>query len=129
MKERESKKEKYPDMDRTIYDAIWSKYRSIVIDDAASFDGASIDSIRAHYEKWQVTNRRCGFYNVRQCLLIDDESLRTLEGARAEWLEREDLYGIDPIHRWVKVVVAWLDVENERWREPLLAIKDICKLG
>ncbi|CDM28316.1 unnamed protein product [Penicillium roqueforti FM164] len=99
-----SKNESSPSVDPAIYEEIQAKYSSTVIEDAALFDGASIDSIRAHFEAWvDVQGQRDSFNKYRMCIVIDEECLQTLLGTSAEALEQETEYKRDKTKRYVKI--------------------------
>ncbi|KAJ5892339.1 hypothetical protein N7504_009030 [Penicillium tannophilum] len=87
------KNESPPGVNPAIYEEIWAKHSLTVIEDAALFDGASTDSIRAHFEAWVDTQgQRDSFNRYRMCIVIDEECLQTLLGTSVEALEQETEY-------------------------------------
>lgn len=82
---------------------IWSKYQSTIIEDSIQFDEASLETIRTHFEAWvDSQGRRDSFNKYRVCLIIDDESFRTLKDAPVENAEND----IDEL-RFVKALEAF----------------------
>jgi hypothetical protein len=83
------------------------------MEDATLFDGASIDSIRAHFEAWvDIQDQRDSFNKYRMCIVLDEECLQTLLGTSAEALEQETAYKKDQTMRYVKVLEAWPYVDQ-----------------
>ncbi|KAL4897515.1 hypothetical protein BDV59DRAFT_197807 [Aspergillus ambiguus] len=73
-----------------LYQGIWAKYQSTVIEDAARFAGASMESVRDYFEAFvEGQGRRDLFNSDRMCIVIDEESLLTLLDASVEGLEAE----------------------------------------
>jgi hypothetical protein len=108
-----SKNESSPGVDPAIYEEIWTKHSSTVMEDATLFDGASIDSIRAHFEAWvDIQDQRDSFNKYRMCIVLDEECLQTLLGTSAEALEQETAYKKDQTKRYVKVLEAWPYVDQ-----------------
>ncbi|CAG8894805.1 unnamed protein product [Penicillium egyptiacum] len=99
------------DTDLTLHHEIWAQHHSIIMNNP-KFDGASIDSIRAHFQRWvdvQEYQGHCTQY--RMCMVIDEESLQTLLDAPPPQ-EGSDEKVIDPV-RHVKVVRLLPDSEDE----------------
>ncbi|KAJ6109404.1 hypothetical protein N7486_001639 [Penicillium sp. IBT 16267x] len=94
-------------------EGIRAKYRSIVMEDP-QFNGASIEGIRTHFETWVDAQgrRRDNWNRFRMCLIIDEESLQTLQGISAEQIEQEGPYNWDKELRCVKVLEAWPNVDQ-----------------
>lgn len=70
---------------------VWAKYRSTIIEDPAKFDGASIETIRAHFEAWiDAQGKRDSFNKFRMCIIIDEESLQTLKDGLVEDVENDE---------------------------------------
>ncbi|KAJ5160351.1 uncharacterized protein N7482_007355 [Penicillium canariense] len=102
-----------PSVDPAIYNVIWSKHSSTIMEDKAHFDGASTDSIRAHFEAWvDAQGQRDRFNKFRMCIVIDEECLQTLIGTSAEAIEQETEYETEETVRYVKVVEAWPIVDQ-----------------
>jgi hypothetical protein len=100
-------------VDPAIYEGIWARHSLTIIEDVTQFDGASIDSIRAHFEGWVDTQgQRDKFNKYRMCIVIDEECLQTVLGISAESLESETEYHRDDTIRYVKVVEAWPDLDE-----------------
>ncbi|KAF3388503.1 hypothetical protein F1880_003869 [Penicillium rolfsii] len=94
--------------DPAIYEGIWAQHSSTVIEDAAQFNRASIDAIRAHFEAWvDAQGQRDKFNKYRMCIVIDEECLQTLLSASVETLDQEAELAQGDTVRYVKVVEAW----------------------
>ncbi|KAJ5661084.1 uncharacterized protein N7484_000456, partial [Penicillium longicatenatum] len=90
-----------------------AKYRSNIIEEPR-FNGASIEAIRTHFETrvdaqgiYQSTWNR-----FRMCIIIDEESLQTLQGTSAEQVEQEGPHDVDHELRCMKVLQAWPNVDQ-----------------
>ncbi|KAJ5396796.1 hypothetical protein N7509_004909 [Penicillium cosmopolitanum] len=82
---------------------IWSRYKSTIIEDRAQFAGASIKTVRNHFETWvDAQEARDSFNKFRMCIIIDEESLQTLKDGSVEDVENDD----DEL-RMVKVLEAF----------------------
>ncbi|KAJ5323141.1 hypothetical protein N7452_011430 [Penicillium brevicompactum] len=91
---------------------IWAKHRSTIVQDPAQFDGASLETIRAHFEAWvDAQDMRDSWTKWRMCMIIDEESLQTLKGAPIETLEDGSL-DADKELRYVKVLEAFPIVDK-----------------
>ncbi|KAE8374278.1 hypothetical protein BDV26DRAFT_284407 [Aspergillus bertholletiae] len=100
-------------VDPAIYEGIWAQHSLTVMEDATRFDGASIDLIRAHFEGWvDAQGQRDKFNKYRMCIVIDEECLQTLLGTSVEALEQETEYHEDDTIRFVKVVEAWPELDE-----------------
>ncbi|CAG7991152.1 unnamed protein product [Penicillium salamii] len=87
---------------------IWAKHRSTIVQDPAQFDGASLETIRAHFETWvEAQSLRDSWTKWRMCMIIDEESLQTLKDAPIEALEDGTLDDTDKDLRYVKVLEAF----------------------
>lgn len=99
--------------DPAIYEELWARHNFTIMDDAAQFDGASIDSVRTHFQAWvDAQGQRDKFNQYRMCMVIDAECLQTLLGTSAEALEQETWYVWDETVRYVKVLEAWPIVDQ-----------------
>ncbi|GKZ72958.1 hypothetical protein AnigIFM60653_002053 [Aspergillus niger] len=102
----------FPGVDPAIYEGIWARYQSTVIEDAARFTGASIESVRDHFEAFvEGQDRRDLFNSDRMCIVIDEESLLTLLDASVEGLEAEGSTHVHETTRFLKVLEAWPTVD------------------
>lgn len=64
--------------DLTSYHEIWAQHRSIIMNHP-KFEGASVDSIRAHFRRWVDVQEDQGLSTqYHMCMVIDEESLQTL---------------------------------------------------
>ncbi|KAK4867252.1 hypothetical protein LT330_000762 [Penicillium expansum] len=93
------------------YHEIWAQHRPIIMNHP-KFDGASIDSIRAHFRRWADLQEDQGISTqYRMCMVIDEESLQTLLDA-PPLQECLDEKIINPM-RHVKVVPLLSDSDDE----------------
>ncbi|CAI7678192.1 unnamed protein product [Penicillium pancosmium] len=70
---------------------IRSRYKSTIIEDRAQFDGASIETVRNHFETWvDAQEARDLFNKFRMCIIIDEESLQTLKDGSVEDIKNDD---------------------------------------
>lgn len=95
------------DTDLALYHEIWAQHRSIIMNHP-SFDGASVASIRAHFQRRMVTQEdqgHCTQYRI--CMVIDEESLQMSLGVSPP-RECSDEKSIDPM-RCVKIVTLPLE--------------------
>ncbi|OJJ70184.1 hypothetical protein ASPBRDRAFT_45481 [Aspergillus brasiliensis CBS 101740] len=105
--------ENSPGVDPAIYQGIRDKYQSTVIEDAARFAGASMETVRDHFEAFVEGQNRRGLFNSdRMCIVIDEESLLTLLNASVEGLEAEGPSHVHETTRFVKVLEAWPTVDQ-----------------
>ncbi|CAG8921027.1 unnamed protein product [Penicillium salamii] len=92
---------------------VWAKHRSTIVQDPAQFDGASLETIRAHFEAWvEAEGMRDDWTKWRMCMIIDEESLQTLKGAPVEAVEDGTLDCPDDEVRYVKVLEAFPIVDR-----------------
>lgn len=102
-----------PGVDPAIYQGLWAKYQSTIVEDAARFAGASIESVRDYFEAVVEGQGRRDFFNSdRICIIIDEESLLTLLDASVEALEAERPDHVLETTRFVKVLEAWPIVDQ-----------------
>ncbi|KAL7655329.1 unnamed protein product [Aspergillus niger] len=100
-------------LDACIKKSLFSEYQSTVIEDAARFTGASIESVRDHFEaSVENQDRRDLFNSDRMCIVIDEESLLTLPDASVEGLEAEGPTHVHESTRFLKVLEAWPTVDE-----------------
>jgi hypothetical protein len=77
------------------------------------YDGASVDEIRVHFEKWvDVQDMRDKNTMYRMCMVIDEESLQTLMDAPPAEERKDGLLVGGPV-RFVKAVEAWPETEDD----------------
>ncbi|KAJ6123596.1 hypothetical protein N7471_010913 [Penicillium samsonianum] len=99
--------------DLTSYHEIWAQHRSIIMNHP-KFDGASLDSIRAHFRRLVDLQEDQGHSTqYRMCMVIDEESLQTLLDAPPPQ-ECSDEKMIDPM-RHVKVVTLLPDSDDDEF--------------
>lgn len=68
----------------------WPKHRSMIMEDPAQFQGASLDGIRTHFETWvDAQGMRDKWTKFRMCIIIDEESLQTLKDGTVAETETE----------------------------------------
>lgn len=98
------------EVDRAIFDEMWSKYEPRVFQDATQFKGASIDQVRSHYEAW-VNERGMAdlFPDYRMFILIDEESFQSLLGTPIP--EECPLDMQHWVGHYVKLVEAWQELD------------------
>lgn len=99
------------EVDIAIFDEMWAKYEPRVIEDAAQFNGASIEQVRSHFEAWANERDMADrFPSYRMFIVIDEESLQSLQDAP---IPEECPLGLK--HRlghYVKLVEAWQEPEH-----------------
>jgi hypothetical protein len=89
---------------------MWAKYEPRVIEDAAQFDGASIEQVRSHFEAWANDRDMADrFPSYRMFIVIDEESLQSLHDAPVP----EDCPpgSKDRFNHYMKLVEAWQEPE------------------
>ncbi|OQE40886.1 hypothetical protein PENCOP_c005G01310 [Penicillium coprophilum] len=96
-----------------LYEEIWAQHSSTIMEDAAQFEDASLDKIRAHFEAWvDAQGQRDKFNKYRMCMIIDEECLQTLLGTSAEALEQDTDNERYKTVRYVKVLEAWPEIDQ-----------------
>lgn len=107
-RELESSRRKIENPDLTPNNEVSARYVPVIMDDPC-FDGASIDSVRAHFESWvEGRNKRDRWNMYRMCMVIDDEVFQLLKDM--PYTEESDL---DALDKWyVKLVEPWADIPN-----------------
>lgn len=100
-------KNKLFDAEPTPYHEIWSHHLPVIMSDPTRFDGASIDSIRAHFLSWVDTRQKRDHTTLYQtCIVIDEESVKAfLDAPLPKEKSESDRMRIHPI-RYVKVITA-----------------------
>ncbi|RMJ21381.1 hypothetical protein PHISP_07745 [Aspergillus sp. HF37] len=95
-------------LDPTPNDEVCARYAPIVMDDPR-LDGASLDTVRAHFESWVDGKGKRDRWNMyRLCMVIDNEVLQVLKDVPlAEEYERAP----DSPDPYVKFVEAWPDTD------------------
>ncbi|CEJ62485.1 hypothetical protein PMG11_10982 [Penicillium brasilianum] len=98
-------------VDITIFDEMWAKYQPRVIEDAAQFDGASIEQVRSHFEAWANERHMADrFPSYRMFIVIDEESLQSLQDTP---IPEECFPGSKHwLGHYVKLVEAWQEPEH-----------------
>jgi hypothetical protein len=82
------------------------------MDNAAEFDGASIDTIRSHFQAWvEAQGKRDRFPKYSMCMAINGQCLQALTDA-APFGKDEDKEYDQLRERYVKVVEAWPQIDQ-----------------
>jgi hypothetical protein len=76
--------------DPTPNDQLWARHQLTVIEKPATLDGASLDTVRGHFEGWvEARNKRDSWNKYRACLVIDEAAVQRLGEAMTPEEHRE----------------------------------------
>ena len=54
--------------DPAIHEELWARHNFTIMEDAAQFDGASIDSVRTHFQPWVDEQGQRDKFNNIECV-------------------------------------------------------------
>ncbi|PLB55402.1 hypothetical protein P170DRAFT_432945 [Aspergillus steynii IBT 23096] len=95
---------------------IWARHRFTVIEDENALNGATIDTVRAHFEQWVEDKCQRDMWNkYRICMVIDDDILQRLVDVPTpeQHAEQHGDGCLQEIEKWyVKVIEPFFDPYN-----------------